>query len=406
MSSTSAGARRRLLLALGLLPGVLLTAPAASLAAWPGLDGRLSITQDQPGINDDVYAFSRLGDDAQRLTLTRNDEEQSSWSPGGRLIAYKRSDEVFVRDVTTADLPTRLTVKPTSDVFNTQPGWSPTGAQIVFRSNRAVPDTRAGDIWIMNADGSDQRQLVFDDPGQVTDERYPTLSPDGTRVLFTSDRSGSVGIWSADARSGGDVRLVFDGPQADSAPAWAPDGSRIAFEMHPPELATGGDVYTMRADGRRVRQLTTDPAHDEGPAWSPDGTMIAFTSERDEPLGDTWLMNADGSAQANLTRTPLLEESPDWQPLPFPDGVGRPGARRVVCGDLSLAKGGAASIQAVKVPCWKARWVARAWTAGARTGRFSCTSAPHSFDQVVVACDHKRSKKGLAFVYRLPEATS
>jgi TolB protein len=402
MPSTSAGARRRLLLALGLVPGVLLSAPAAAQAAWPGLDGRLSITQEQPGINDDVYAFSRLGDESERLTLTRNDEEQSSWSPGGRLIAYKRSNEVFVRDVTTADPPTRLTVKETAEVFNTQPGWSPDGAQIVFRSNRALPSTRAADVWIMNADGSGQRRLVSDDPGQVTDERYPTLSPDGTRVLFTSDRSGSVGIWSADARTGGDVRLVYDGPLADSAPAWSPDGSRIAFEMHPPDLAEAGDVYTMRADGSQLRQLTTDPAHDEGPAWSPDGTMIAFTSERDEPLGDTWLMNADGSEQANLTRTPLLEESPDWQPLPFPEAVGRPGARRDVCGDLSLAKGGAASIQAVKVPCRKARRVAAAWTAGADTGRFSCTASPHSFDQVVVSCEHRRPQKGLAFVYRTP----
>ena len=83
MPSTSAGARRRLLLALGLVPGLLLSAPAAAQAAWPGLDGRLSITQEQPGINDDVYAFSRLGDESERLTLTRNDEELSSWSPGG-----------------------------------------------------------------------------------------------------------------------------------------------------------------------------------------------------------------------------------------------------------------------------------------------------------------------------------
>ena len=387
-----------------LLPlAAVLAAPAPSQAAWPGLNGRIAITQNQPPGRDDVYAFSRLGDAAERLTFTNNLEEQSSWSPGGRQIAYKRSDEVFVRDVTTADPPTRLTVKPAAGVFNTQPGWSPDGTQIVFRSNRAVPATRAGDVWIMAADGTDQRQLVFDEPGQASDERYPTLSPDGSRVLFTSDRSGSVGIWSADAATGGDVRLVYDGPLADSAPAWSPDSRRIAFEIHPPavdeELTAGGDVFVMAADGRRARQLTFDPAHDEGPAWSPDGTLITFTSEREDPLGDTWTMRADGSAQTNLTRTPLLEESPDWQPLPFP-AIGRPQRPRVPCGDLSLEPGGASSVQAVAMSCRKARRIAGGWPAGETPRRFTCTATPHSFDQVVVACEHRRERKAVAFIHR------
>jgi TolB protein len=330
-----------------------------------------------------------------------DDEEQSSWAPDGRRIAFKRSDEVFVRDVTTDAAPVRLTAKTVRTENNTQPGWSPDGASIVFRTNRADPTQNVGDIWIMNADGSDERPLVV----QEGDQRYPALSPDGTRLVYTSrSEGGTSDLWMANA-DGTDAHELFDSGREDSAPAWSPDGHRIAFEIHGPVGGVDGDIYVLDLDTGKVTQLTGDPAdapiHDEGPAWSPDGRMIAFTSEREDPDGDIWVMNADGSDPRRLTDNTFLDESPDWQPLPF--SVGAPGHPSVASGDLSTVPGGVASVTAVKMRCNRALRVAARWSPGrTRVEGFACTRTPHSFDQEIVTCEHMGGRRGVAFVWRRP----
>ena len=387
-------ARRRsaVLAVLGL--SMLAAAPAAS--AWPGLNGRVGLTQNPA--NKDVWAFSRDGSGTQ-LTFTSSAEEQPSWAPDGRRLAFKRSDEVFVRDVTSDAPPQRLTVKATSNENNTQPGWSPDGERIVFRSNRADPTANVADIWVMDADGSEQRPLLVA-PG---DQRYPTFSPDGSRLAYMSKHEGSSQIWIADA-DGSDPKMVYDSPLEDSAPAWSPDGRLLAFESHGPVGGTDGDIYVLHLRSGDVLQLTSDargaPVHDEGPAWSPDGTMIAFTSERADPSGDVWVMQADGSEQRRLTTTPVLDESPDWQPLPF--SVGAADARARACGDLSLAPGGVSSLAVVELGCPEARAIAGRWSAGKRLPGLRCTRTPHSFDQEIVECEQRGGREGLAFVWRRP----
>src|SRR3954447_5922630 len=117
----------------------------------------------------------------------------------------------------------------------------------------------------------------------------------------------------------------------DSAPAFSPDGTKLAFESaRDSGDALVLDIYVMDTDGSDVRRLTADPAHDEGPIWSPDGTKIALTSERGGS-SDVWVMASDGSGLRRLTDDPSRDESPDWQAVPFATagpvawGDGRPG---------------------------------------------------------------------------------
>jgi TolB protein len=386
---------RTLLLAVLALSS-LAAAPAA--AAWPGLNGRVGLTQNPQ--TKDVWAFA-LDGVATQLTFTGTDEEQPSWAPDGRLIAYKRSNEVYVRDVATDAPPVRLTHKADSAENNTQPAWSPDGEQIIFRTNRADPTANVADVWIMDADGSDERPLLV----QAGDQRYPSFSPDGKRLAYMSKgETGTAQIWLADA-DGGDARMLYDSALEDSAPAWSPDGTKLAFESHGPVGGTDGDIYVLDLRSGTASQLTADPpaapVHEEGPAWSPDGTMIAFTSERSDLSGDIWIMQADGSDPRRLTTTPVLDESPDWQPLPF--DVGPPHRPARPCGDHSLSAGGGASIVAVAVRCTTARRVAARWSAGdERVEGFRCVRTPHSFDQEVVECETRGARKGVAFVWRRP----
>jgi Tol biopolymer transport system component len=346
-----------------------LAVPAAA-SAWPGLNGRIGLTQNPR--TKDLYAFTLLGASTQ-LTFTGNDEQQPSWAPDGRRIAFKRSDEVFVRDVTSDAAPQRLTNKRVSTENNTQPAWSPDGSSIIFRTNRSDPTINVGDVWIMDADGTNERPLLV----QADDQRYPTFSPDGSRISYTSrNEQGNADLWVANADGTG-ARMVYDSGRSDSAPAWSPDGTRLAFESGP-ELQR--DLFVLDLGDGHVIRLTDHPAHDEGPAWSPDGTMLVFTSTRDNPPpftctqvvvgcdNEIYVMQADGTELTRLTANSILDESPDWQAIPTTL------ITAVACGEDIAADN--------ERHCARARRQAAEWSPETP----GCTRTPHSFGQELIEC--------------------
>jgi TolB protein len=104
----------------------------------------------------------------------------------------------------------------------------------------------------------------------------------------------------------GEVQLTND-PAYDWNPEWSPDGRRILFTSNRPDL--GPQVYVMNADGTGRMRLTDPPARSYSAAWSPDGQRIVFVRD-----GDLWMMNADASNQVPLLSRVGDEGSPDWSP--------------------------------------------------------------------------------------------
>ena len=298
------------------LTTALALAPAAGHAAFPGRPGKLVFSSVVDGDKDIYAAEAEPGSAWQGLTTHPGEDAQAAWSPDGARVAFRArrpGEHYFEIYLVNADGSgeRRLTYapRPANDAvpYSSQPSWSPDGTEIVFRSNRdGEPD-----VWLMSADGTDPRQ-VADDPG---DERYPGFSPDGTRIAFTSTRDGDTDVYTM-RRDGGDVQQLTLNDVYDSAPAWSPDGARIAFERGAAGDDPANEVWTMAAGGGDERRLTTNDALDEGPAWSPDGARIAFTSARSDPDGDIFVMNSDGSDQHVVAASAALEESPDWQSLP------------------------------------------------------------------------------------------
>ena len=195
-----------------------------------------------------------------------------------------------------------------NDVLNSGPSWSPDGSQIVFVSQSSFPSV---DIFAMNADGSNLRQLTQSD--DQTDSR-PSWSPDGSRIAFLSSSADGrmVGVMDAD---GSNVHILTPdlGAAAASTPiSWSPDGTRLAFSGV--EETTGKlDIYVVNADGSDFRNVTQADGHDMLPDWSPVGEQIAFMSDRDGNL-DIYVISADGSDLRNLTNDPAQDKNPQWSP--------------------------------------------------------------------------------------------
>jgi dipeptidyl aminopeptidase/acylaminoacyl peptidase len=126
----------------------------------------------------------------------------------------------------------------------------------------------------------------------------PQFSPDGTKIAFTSSRSGANEIWTCDTEGRNPMQLTSFGPYLGS-PRWSPDSRWIAFDA----LKAGdADIYVISADGGPPRRLTDGRSNNWRPSWSRDGRWVYFGSTRS---GDhqIWRIPAQGGAPVQVTKT-------------------------------------------------------------------------------------------------------
>jgi Tol biopolymer transport system component len=159
-------------------------------------------------------------------------------------------------------------------------------------------------------------------------EVAPHYSPDGSRLAFHSNRSGSVQIWVSNADGSSPVQLTSMKELATTGtPRWSPDGKRLAFDSN----TTGTyQIYVMNGDGGQARQVTTDTARNFTAWWSADGRSIYYTSDRSGRL-EIWRIPADGGTSEQITRNGAssVSLSPDGQWLYFIKNEGIDGLWRM-----------------------------------------------------------------------------
>jgi TolB protein len=171
---------------------------------------------------------------------------------------------------------------------------------------------------VMNADGSNQTQLTFNE----LDDENAAWSPDGRRIVFQRDFDPVPGeldydILTVTAEGAREVNLTNSPGVLDWQPSWSPAGGQIAFASTP-GLDTNNDIYKMRPDGSKRTQLTIDAFDNEYPNWSPDGTRIAFNSNRADPMleenFEIYTMRAGGGDVTRLTFNEAGDGLPAWSP--------------------------------------------------------------------------------------------
>src|SRR3954470_5984004 len=226
----------RSILSIAVLAIAAAVAPAPAVqASWPGLNGWLSFSSNPFGtaLSGDIFAMPSFGLPQAQLTEVRADDAQSAWSPDGRRIAFKSrrngNNELFVMNADGSE-ETRLT--NSFRVSEGQPFWSPDGRRLLYRKTPDNPIVQDADIWQIDVDpASPNPRPVLERPG---DERYPSYSPDGTKIVFRGDEdrvdpSGAAEVYAMNAAASEMVGFTSN-DVFDSALAFSPDGTKLAFE--------------------------------------------------------------------------------------------------------------------------------------------------------------------------------
>jgi Tol biopolymer transport system component len=282
-----------------------------------------------------------------------------AFSPDGRRLAFSRWTAWAISDLYLVDLSPDL--KPLAELKRltsgnwgaASPAWTADGKSLIF-SNLSGGESS---LWRVDASGSSKPErlatlggpaaypaishhgnrlayaqetmheciwrIEIPTPGgkakrpekfisSTRNDDFPEFSPDGRRIAFGSDRSGSWEIWICDADGSNPVQLTSLGGQNFVIPRWSPDSRRLAFYA---KIEGRSEVYVINASGGSPQRLTFGPIGSEAPSWSRDGHWILFNSSTQPP--DIYKMPAEGGPAVLVRHTP----APGWwAPRESPDG--------------------------------------------------------------------------------------
>jgi TolB protein len=298
------------------------TSPAGSRPIdLSSLSGRIAFSAG-PARAEDIYVVKADGTGLRQVTTDPAADFDPTQSPDGKQMAYRhqvgddRSTDIYVIDV---DGSGERNLSRNEGVADWGPAWSPDGSAIAFNSDRQSPGRLRG--YVMDSDGSGVRRI-----GGDTWVEYPAWSPDGSQIAFmaqTPEGTQNYEIFVVNA-DGTDPRRLTESPGDDGWPTWSPGGTRILFSSVRDDCSfsdamdckTTGDIgpyhtlYVMNADGSAQVRLTD--AFGQISDWSPDGRYVVF--EDFEGRDGLSLIRSDGSG---LTTLPLDLSSPgfpDWIP--------------------------------------------------------------------------------------------
>ena len=225
-----------------------------------------------------------------------------TWAPDGTRLAYvsfeQKKPVVYVQSITTGE---RMAV---ANFFgsNSAPAWSPDGRRLAV----VLSKDGGSQMFLINADGSGQPQRLASSSAIDTE---PNFSPDGSYILFTSDRGGSPQIYRIAVNGGQVQRVTFEGHYNVSA-RHNPDGKSFTF-IH---RCGGRFAVAVQEFATRQLQVLSDGGVDESPSFAPNGRMILYASDN-RGRGILGAISSDGRVKQRFTEDSGDVREPAWGPI-------------------------------------------------------------------------------------------
>lgn len=227
------------------------------------------------------------------------------WSPDGTRLAFLSGSFGFgTLYVVNADGTNERRVS-TQSVGSF--AWTPSSYDLVYE----VAD--GGGIWLASSDGGSEPRIL------TPSGNVPDVSPDGEWIAFVDGIDDTAEVYLTPLnRPGVPLQLTNNGAM-DFMPAWSPDGSRIVFVS---DRDGNTELYIMDRDGVEERRLTNDPTPDEFFSWHPEGDRILYISYRDgaDPLSlgignaEVYVVDVQSTETTNLTNNPAWDGDASWSP--------------------------------------------------------------------------------------------
>lgn len=243
------------------------------------------VFDEYDGTDDEIYRLNIQTGQVTQLTNNAVGDSRAAINRAGTKIAFIRQGNIWVMNVDGTGV-TQLTTTGNEG----PPSWSPDGSKLVFSSDRA----NQKDLFVINADGTGETQLTNSQFSRTD----PSFRPDGAKIVFTG--SNNYDIWTINPDGSG-AAVLHVGPNQQQLPVYNPAGNRIAYVQ---DTTSNFELHVINSDGTNPTVL--DAGDCWSPSWGQDGRLvyIRYTGT----AAEIRRMNADlTSSTLLLTRSMQLD---------------------------------------------------------------------------------------------------